>query len=168
MIAGVLDVTTTELADELVGGVLSAGPERLTAAARSGIPQVVSVGALDMVNFLGFDTVPAQFQGRLFHRHNANVTLMRTTPEENAALGRELAEKVARARGAAHIFLPLRGVSALDKSGQAFDSPAARTALHDAIFTHAGRVPVTELDLHINDAAFAEALANELMRMLRG
>jgi len=167
LIAGVLDVTTTELADELVGGVLSAGPERLTAAARAGIPQVVSVGALDMVNFLGFDTVPAKFQGRLFHRHNANVTLMRTTPEENAALGRELATKVARTNGPAHILLPLRGVSALDQAGQSFDSPAARTALCSAIHAHAGRVPVTELDLHLNDAVFAAAMANELVRLLR-
>lgn len=168
MIAGVLDVTTTELADELVGGVLSAGPERLTAAARAGIPQVVSVGALDMVNFLGFDTVPAKFQGRLFHRHNANVTLMRTTSKENAALGRELATKVARSRGPAHLFLPLRGVSSLDKEGQSFDSPAARTALHAAIRAHAGRVPVTELDLHVNDPAFAAAMADALIGMLRG
>lgn len=168
MIAGVLDVTTTELADELVGGVLSAGPERLNAAARAGIPQVVSVGALDMVNFLGFDTVPAKFQGRLFHRHNANVTLMRTTSEENAALGRELATKVARSRGPARIFLPLRGVSALDKEGQSFDSPAARATLRDAIRAHAGRVPITELDLHVNEPAFAEAMAGALIGMLRG
>jgi uncharacterized protein (UPF0261 family) len=166
LIAGVLDVTTTELADELVGGVLSAGPDRLNAAARAGIPQVVSVGALDMVNFLGFDTVPAKFQGRLFHRHNANVTLMRTTSEENAALGRELATKVARSKGPARIFLPLRGVSALDKEGQSFDSPAARSALHAAIRTHAGRVPVSELDLHINDPTFAEAMAGALIRLI--
>jgi uncharacterized protein (UPF0261 family) len=146
--------------------VLSAGPERLTAAARAGIPQVVSVGALDMVNFLGFDTVPSKFQGRLFHRHNANVTLMRTTPEENALLGRKLAEKVACSRGPAHIFLPLRGVSALDRAEQSFDSPAARAALFAAIRAHAGRVPVTELDLHVNDAAFAEALACELVARL--
>ncbi len=167
LVAGVLDVTTTELADELVGGVLSAGPERLTAAARAGIPQVVSVGALDMVNFLGFDTVPAKFAGRRFHRHNANVTLMRTTVEENAQLGRELATKVARSRGPARIFLPLRGVSAIDCAGQPFDDPAARSALYASIHAHAGSVRVLELDLHINDAAFAEALAGELIGMLR-
>ncbi|NOT30554.1 MAG: Tm-1-like ATP-binding domain-containing protein, partial [Planctomycetes bacterium] len=141
LIAGVLDVTTTELADELVGGVLSAGPERLTAAARAGIPQVVSVGALDMVNFLAFDTVPAKFAGRRFHRHNANVTLMRTTAEENAQLGRELASKVARSRGPARIFLPLRGVSALDRAGQPFDHGEARAELYAAIRAHAGNVP---------------------------
>ena len=167
VIAGVLDVTTTELADELVGGVLSAGPERLTAAARAGIPQVVSVGALDMVNFLAFDTVPARFAGRQFHRHNANVTLMRTTSAENGALGRELAEKVARSRGPARIFLPLRGISAIDRAGQPFDDPEARAALFAAIRAHAGTVPVSELDLHVNDAAFAEAMARELMALLR-
>jgi uncharacterized protein (UPF0261 family) len=167
LVAGVLDVTTTELADELVGGVLSAGPERLTAAARAGIPQVVSVGALDMVNFLAFETVPARFAGRKLHRHNASVTLMRTTSAENAALGRELASKVARSRGPARIFLPLRGLSAIDREGQSFDDPEARAALYEAIRAHAGRVPVTELDLHINDAAFAEAMANELVGMMR-
>jgi len=167
LVAGVLDVTTTELADELVGGVLSAGTGRLTAAARTGIPQVVSVGALDMVNFLAFDTVPARFAGRRFHRHNANVTLMRTTVEENAELGRELATKVARSKGPARIFLPLRGLSAIDRAGQPFDDPAARAALYRAIRAHAGGVPVTELDLHINDAAFAEALAGELVGMMR-
>jgi uncharacterized protein (UPF0261 family) len=167
LVAGVLDVTTTELADELVGGVLSAGPERLTAAARKGVPQVVSVGALDMVNFLAFETVPAKFAGRRFHRHNANVTLMRTTPEENAALGRELAVKVAASRGPARIYLPRGGVSGIDRAGQSFDDPAAREALFTAIRAHAARVPVTELDAHINDAAFAEAMAGELLRMLR-
>ncbi|HEX6885178.1 MAG TPA: Tm-1-like ATP-binding domain-containing protein [Planctomycetota bacterium] len=166
VIAGVLDVTTTELADELVGGVLSAGPERLTAAARAGVPQVVSVGALDMVNFLGIDTVPAKFAGRRLHRHNANVTLMRTTVEENAALGRELATKVARSKGPARIYLPLRGVSAIDRAGQPFDDPEARAALYGAIRAHAGSVPVSELDLHLNDAAFAEAMAGELVRLV--
>jgi len=166
LIAGVLDVTTTELADELVGGVLSAGPERLTAAARAGIPQVVSVGALDMVNFLSFETVPPRFAARRFHRHNANVTLMRTTAEENAALGRGLAEKVARSIGPAKILLPRRGVSAIDRAGQPFDDPAARAALFAAVRAHAGTAPVLELDLHVNDAAFADALAGELVAML--
>jgi len=166
LVAGVLDVTTTELADERVGGVLSAGPERLTAAARAGVPQVVSVGALDMVNFLAFESVPARFAGRRFHRHNANVTLMRTTVEENVALGRELAEKVARARGPAEILLPRRGVSAIDRAGQPFDDPAARAALFAAIRAHAGPVPVRELDLHVNDAAFAEALAQALLERM--
>ncbi len=167
LVAGVLDATTTELADELVGGVLSAGPDRLSAAARAGIPQVVSVGALDMVNFLALETVPARFAGRKLHRHNANVTLMRTTREENAALGRELASKVARSRGPARIFLPLRGLSAIDRAGQPFDDPQARAALYAAIREHGAKVPVIELDQHINDAAFAEAMANELVGLLR-
>ena len=99
LIAGVLDVTTTELADELVGGVLTAGPDRLTAAAIRGVPQVISVGALDMVNFGPPDTVPEKFEGRRFYQHNPTVTLMRTTPEENDRLGKEIAEKAsARAR----------------------------------------------------------------------
>lgn len=166
LLAGVLDVTTTELADELVGGVLSAGPERLTAAAELGLPQVVSVGALDMVNFWARDTVPTRFAQRKFHVHNANVTLMRTTPEESATLGAQLASKVARAQGPAEIFLPLRGVSAIDRAGQPFDDPAARRALFAGVRAHAGAVPVHELDLHINDPAFAEALANALLSML--
>jgi uncharacterized protein (UPF0261 family) len=167
LVAGVLDVTTTELADELVGGVLSAGAERLTAAARAGIPQVVSVGALDMVNFLAYDTVPPLFAGRKFHRHNANVTLMRTTTTENAALGRELAAKLAAARGPVRIFLPLRGLSALDRTGEPFDDPEARAALYAAIRAGSRAGVVRELDLHLNDTAFAEALANELVSLLR-
>ncbi|MCK6446435.1 MAG: Tm-1-like ATP-binding domain-containing protein [Planctomycetes bacterium] len=166
VIAGVLDVTTTELADELVGGVLSAGPTRLTAAAELGVPQVVSVGALDMVNFWARETVPAKFAQRKFHVHNANVTLMRTTAEENAALGRELAQKVARSRGPARIVLPRRGVSAIDREGQSFDDPTARRALFDAIHAHAGQTRVEELDMHINDPAFADALANALLSLL--
>ncbi len=167
LVAGVLDVTTTELADELVGGVLSAGPGRLEAAARAGLPQVVSVGALDMVNFLALESVPARFAGRRLHRHNANVTLLRTNPAENAALGRELGSKIARSRGPARIFLPLRGVSAIDRAGQPFDDPEARAALFGAIREHAGAVPVTELDRHINDPEFADALAAALLGMLQ-
>ncbi len=167
LVAGVLDVTTTELADELVGGVLSAGPERLTAAARRGIPQVVSVGALDMVNFLGYDTVPAQFKTRRLHRHNANVTLMRTTPEENAVLGAEIGGKLAVSEGPVVVLLPARGVSAIDRDGAPFDDPLARRALFAGIRDAAGKVPVRELDLHINDKAFAEALAETLLELLR-
>ncbi len=167
LIAGVLDITTTELADELVGGVLSAGPERLTAAARAGVPQVVSVGALDMVNFFAPATVPARFAGRKFHHHNANVTLMRTTSEECAAIGRDLGTKLSSARGPVSILLPKRGVSAIDREGQSFDDPHARRALFDAIRASCGRVPVTELDLHINDREFAESAANALLELLR-
>jgi uncharacterized protein (UPF0261 family) len=166
LITGVLDITTTELADELVGGVLSAGPDRLTAAARSGVPQVVSVGATDMVNFGPPETVPEKFRARVFHQHNPTVTLMRTTPEENSRLGEEIARKVRAARGPAAIVLPLRGVSAIDKPGQPFDDPAAREALFSAIRAHHAGAELIELDLHINDPAFAEAAANWLLRLI--
>jgi len=168
LIAGVLDVTTTELADELVGGVLSAGPERLTAAGRRGVPQVISVGATDMVNFHGLSSVPERFRGRRLHRHNEHVTLMRTTPAECAAIGRDLGAKAAAARGPVRILLPGRGVSAIDRQGEPFDDPAARAALFAGVRAAAGAVPVEELDLHINDPAFAEALARALLDLLAG
>jgi uncharacterized protein (UPF0261 family) len=167
MFAGVLDITMTELADELVGGILSAGPERLTAAGEMGIPQVVSVGALDMVNFGPRDTIPDKFKDRKFHVHNASVTLMRTTPEENAKLGQELGRKVAAANGSAAILLPLQGVSAIDRAGQPFDDPAARAALYDGIRSTRGSTDLVELDCHINDAAFAEAAARTLLTLLQ-
>jgi uncharacterized protein (UPF0261 family) len=166
MIAGVLDITTTELADELVGGVLSAGPTRLTAAGELGIPQVVSVGALDMVNFGPRETVPAKFADRKFHIHNASITLMRTTPEENTRLGEELGSKVAAAHGPASIMLPLQGVSAIDRTGQPFDDPAARDALFEGIRRTRGSVEIVELDRHINDAEFAAAAATKLLELL--
>jgi uncharacterized protein (UPF0261 family) len=167
LIAGVLDITTTELADELVGGFLTAGPERLTAAGRAGVPQVVSTGAVDMVNFYAPDTVPAQFAGRTFYTHNANVTLMRTTPEENGRIGDDIARKLSAAKGPVSVLLPARGVSAIDKQGQPFDDPVARRALHDAIRAGLHGVEVTELDLHINDAEFAEAAARKLLDLMK-
>jgi uncharacterized protein (UPF0261 family) len=166
LIAGVLDITTTELADELVGGILSAGPTRLTAAGERGIPQVVSVGALDMVNFGPRETVPEKFSHRRFHVHNASVTLMRTTPEENAALGEEIARKLAAARGPAAVLLPRKGVSAIDREGQPFDDPAAREALFGPLRRGAGRYELMELDCHINDPAFAETAAEKLLALL--
>jgi uncharacterized protein (UPF0261 family) len=166
LVAGVLDITTTELADELVGGVLSAGPDRLTAAARRGIPQVVSVGATDMVNFGPRDTVPDKFKDRLFYIHNPTVTLMRTTPEECAAIGKEIAEKVSASKGPATIYLPLKGVSAIDADGQPFDAPEAREALLDAIRQHHGGVELVEFPNHINDPEFAEATARRLIEMI--
>ena len=163
-IAGVADVTTTEWADELVGGMLSAGPERLDAAARAGIPQVVSVGALDMVNFHARETVPERFNDRLFHVHNPVVTLMRTTAAENAKLGEIIASKLNRATGPTSLLLPLRGVSALDKEGQKFYDPAADAALFDALRKHVSQqVRLIELDLHINDREFADAIADNLL-----
>lgn len=167
LISGVLDITTTELADELVGGVLSAGPTRLTAAASLGVPQVVSVGALDMVNFHARSTVPGQFSARKFYQHNASVTLMRTTPEENAALGAEIGRKVSASKGPAAVMLPLQGVSAIDRAGQPFDDPAARSALFDALRKNVHRVELIEIDQHINDAGFANAAAHKLIELMR-
>lgn len=166
-IAGVADLTTTEWADELVGGALGAGLHRLEAAAKQGIPQVVSCGALDMVNFRAPETVPARFQNRRFHTHTANVTLMRTTPEECAELGRIIAEKLNAATGATTLFVPLRGVSALDQEGEPFHDPEADKALFDAL-RRSVRPPVEliELDLHINDPEFADAVAGRLLTLL--
>jgi uncharacterized protein (UPF0261 family) len=163
----VLDLTTTELADEHVGGFLSAGPARLTAAALAGVPQVVSTGAVDMVNFYAPSSVPEKFAGRRFYRHNANVTLMRTTAAENAAIGADIAKKLGKASGPVSVLLPARGVSAIDREGQPFDDPAARRALHDAIKAGLPADRVVELDLHINDPEFAEAAAMKLIEMMR-
>jgi uncharacterized protein (UPF0261 family) len=162
-IAGVLDVSTTELADELVGGVMSAGPDRLEVAGRLGIPQVVSVGALDMVNFGARETVPERFAGRLLHVHNPQVTLMRTTPEECAELGRRIAAKLSAAQGPVALFLPLRGVSMISTEGGPFHDPAADAALFEAIRGHvAPSVELHEMDVDINDPAFAAAMADRL------
>jgi len=165
--AGVLDVTTTEWADEVVGGVLSAGPHRLSAAAAKGVPQVVSVGALDMVNFGAADTVPEKFRGRTLYRHNATVTLMRTTAEECAEIGRRIAERLNTATGPVTLFLPLRGVSMIDAEGQPFYDAEADHALFASLKRHvAAKVRVVEIDAHINDSAFAGALVDELLRTL--
>ncbi len=166
-IVGVLDITTTEIADEVVGGVLSAGPDRLTAAAACGIPQVVSVGATDMVNFHGMKTVPTQFANRNLYAHNANVTLMRTMPEECELIGREIGGKVARSAGNAVIILPGRGVSAIDHTGQPFDDPSARKALFEGIRETSGDVEVLELDAHLNNKRFAETAAKTLIDMIK-
>lgn len=168
-LAGVLDLTTTELADELVGGVFSAGPDRLTAAGRAGIPQVVSVGALDMVNFGPLDTVPPQFAGRNLFVHNPSVTLMRTTPAECAELGRRLATRLNGSTGPVALLLPLRGISAIAVEGGVFHDPAADAALFDAIRDTVDRsvVEVVELEAAINDESFAHAAADALNAFLR-
>ena len=163
---GVLDVTTTELCDDLLGGVLSAGPDRLEAAGRAGVPQVVSLGALDMVNFGARDTVPPQFADRNLYVHNPSVTLMRTTPEECAELGRRIAAKLSAATGPTVLFLPLGGVSLIDAEGQPFHDPEADAALFEAIRAGAD-FEVIELDCNINDDAFAEAMADKLDGLLR-
>jgi len=165
LFAGVLDITTTELADDRVGGILSAGPDRLTAAGLNGTPQLVSAGATDMVNF--GETTPPEFEGRLFYKHNPAVTLMRTTADECRELGREIAEKVSGAKGPAAIMLPLYGVSAIDREGEAFDDPDAREALFDAIRQHPAEVEVNELPFHINDPEFAGACARRLVELVR-
>jgi uncharacterized protein (UPF0261 family) len=168
LIAGVLDVTTTELADELVGGVLSAGPDRLTAAGLHGVPQVIGLGALDMVNFGPPETVPEKFRGRRFYQHNPTVTLMRTTPEENDALGKDIAHKASAASGPTAVYVPLRGVSALDREGQPFWWPEADRALFDSLrLWMSPNVSLVELDLHVNDPEFARQMAEGLLEMVR-
>ena len=167
-ITGVADVTTSEWCDELVGGVLSAGPHRLEAAAKKGIPQVVSVGALDIANFWAIDTVPAQFKNRTLYKHNPNVTLMRTTPEESTQLGKIIANKLNQAQGPTALFIPLQGISAIDTPGQPFHLPQANAALFDALRQNIQPpVELVELDMHINDPDFAVAMANKLLEMLK-
>lgn len=165
---GVLDLTTTELADDLVGGVLSAGPERLEAAGRKGIPQVVSVGALDMVNFGPRETVPAQFEDRHLHVHNDTITLMRTTASEMEELGRRIGRKVSASSGPVAVYLPLAGVSALDCEGGDFADPAADAACFAALKQAAApAVEVVEVECHVNDEAFARTMADRLDALLK-
>ncbi len=167
--AGVLDVTTTEWCDEVVGGVLTAGQTRLSAAGRRGIPQVVSAGALDMVNFGAMDTVPARFRDRLLYRHNATVTLMRTTADECVEIGRRIALQLNTAKGPTALVLPLRGVSALDAPGQPFHDPHADAVLFGSLHRHvAPHVEVIDVDAHINDPAFAQALVDTFTRLTGG
>ena len=168
-LAGVLDVTTTELADELVGGVLSAGPDRLEAAGRNGVPQVVSLGALDMVNFGPRETVPPQFEDRNLYVHNPTVTLMRTTAEECAQLGRTIGEKLAAATSPTAVFVPLGGVSMIDVPGQPFHDAEADAALVSSLEEAlGGRVELHERDEDVNDPAFAVAMADRLHELIRG
>ena len=165
-IAGVLDITTTEWADELVGGVLSAGPTRLEAAARRGVPAVVAPGCLDMVNF--WAKPPPQFAGRLFYQHNPNITLMRTTSDECRRLGAILASKLTLSTGPVTVLLPLRGVSMIDAPGGPFWSPEADRALYDALRADLRQdIAVIELDCNINDPPFADKCAETLLANMR-
>ena len=167
-LAGVLDITTTELADELVGGVLSAGPDRLTAAGAAGLPQVVSLGALDMVNFGPRETVPEKFDDRNIYVHNPTVTLMRTTREESGELGRMIGRKLSAAEGPTALFVPLKGVSMIAVEGQPFHDAAADEALFAALReTVDGSVEVHELDTDINDPEFAVAMADRLHALIQ-
>jgi uncharacterized protein (UPF0261 family) len=169
-LVGVLDATTTELADDLVGGVLSAGPDRLEAVGRAGIPQVVSLGALDMVNFGPRDTVPPQFEDRNLYVHNPTITLMRTTADEMAELGRRIARKLNGADGPTVLFVPLKGVSAIDVEGQPFHDAEADAALFAALREgiDPGKVEVHEVDADVNDPAFATAMADRLHELVQG
>lgn len=168
-IKGVLDITTTEWCDELFGGVLSAGPHRLEAAGKCGVPQVVSVGALDMVNFGPIDTVPEKYRGRNLYKHNPTVTLMRTTVEENVKLGEVIAEKLNSAQSPTVLMLPLRGVSAIDGDGQPFDGPAEDKVLFDTLRRNIGKnVELIEVDANINDDEFSLAAAKKLVSLIKG
>lgn len=165
---GVFDLTTTEWADELVGGVLSAGPTRLDAASEKGVPQVIAPGCLDMANFWARSTVPEKFRDRLFYEWNPNVTLMRTTAQENAQLGKILADKANKSSAPVAFFLPLQGVSQLDAPGKEFWDPKADRALYDAIQQNVrAGIQVYELDFNINDDAFVDAMTGKLLEFLK-
>jgi uncharacterized protein (UPF0261 family) len=167
-IEGVLDLTTTEWCDEIVGGVLAGGPNRLEAAGRKGIPQVVSVGALDMVNYGAFDTVPKEYAGRNLYKHNPMVTLMRTSAEENKIIGEKIVEKLNMTTGPTAFFIPLKGVSMIDAEGQPFYGPEEDQVLFDVLRNglDQGAVEIIEMQNHINDQEFAEAAAQRLLDML--
>ena len=161
LLAGVIDVSTTEIADEIVGGTLSAGPTRLDVFAQHALPYVGSCGALDMVNFAAWNTVPERFKGRQLYRHNPNVTLMRTTPEECRAIGEFIATKLNAMVGPVRFLIPEGGVSAIDKPGAPFHSPEANRVLFDTIaqsFRAGTQRKLLRLPQHINDDAFANAL----------
>ena len=167
LVAGVLDITTTEWADELVGGVLTAGPERLDATAKARIPAIFAPGCLDMVNFGEPASVPAKFAGRLFYQHNPQVTLMRTTPAECAQLGRILAEKINRYTAPVTVLLPLRAISVISAPGKPFHSPEADTALFTSLRQNLRPdIPVLTPDVEINDPTFARSCAETLLAHL--
>jgi uncharacterized protein (UPF0261 family) len=167
-IAGVFDLTTTELADDLAGGVFSAGPNRLEAAGTAGVPAVIAPGCLDMGNFGAPETVPPRYAGRLFYQHNANVTLMRTNVEENERLGERIAAKVNAYTGPVTVLLPLRGVSIIGAEGGPFHWPEADAALFAALKRGLrSDIPVIEIDAAINDPVFAGRAAQVLLGYLK-
>jgi uncharacterized protein (UPF0261 family) len=168
MLVGVIDVTTTEVCDHLVGGVLSAGPDRLGAIARSRIPYVGSAGALDMVNFWAMEAVPERFRGRTLYRHSPQVTLMRTTTDECRQIGEWIGAKLNACEGPVRFLIPEGGVSALDAPGQPFHDPAADAALFEALertIAQTDNRRLLRLPLHINDAQFAAALADQFLEI---
>jgi uncharacterized protein (UPF0261 family) len=168
LVGGIIDVTTTEVCDYLFGGVLSAGADRLGAVARTRVPYVGSVGALDMVNFRSIETVPAHYAGRNLHRHNPQVTLMRTTTEENRQAGCWIAEKINHCSGPVRFLIPEKGVSALDAPGQPFHDPEADVALFDAIedaFHQTADRRLQRIPCHINDPEFSQALVRNFLEI---
>ncbi|MGA0899827.1 MAG: Tm-1-like ATP-binding domain-containing protein [Luteolibacter sp.] len=165
-VSGVFDITTTEWADELCGGTLSAGPTRLEAAGKAGVPAIIAPGCLDMVNFGERDSVPSEFEGRTFYIHNPQVTLMRTTEQECAQLGHMLADKVNAYTSPVEIFIPKGGISVISRKGKAFHDTAADEALFKSIHDHA-KVPVHDYNEDINDRAFAEAAAKRLLKLIQ-
>ena len=168
-IKGVFDATTTEWCDEVAGGVFTAGPTRLEAAAKAGIPEVVSVGALDMVNFGAIETVPEKYKDRNLYKHNASVTLMRTTIDECAQMGKIIAGKLNMATGPVALFIPLKGVSAIDVEGAPFYGPLEDAALFEQLRENVKeKVEIIEMDTDINDEAFALAMAKKLISMIEG
>lgn len=166
--AGVMDITTTEWCDELFGGVLNAGPHRLEAAGQAGIPQVVSLGALDMVNFGPVETMPAKYNGRKIYKHNPTVTLMRTTKEEMVLLAKKIAEKLNQSTGPTVLVYPLKGLSAIDNEGQIFEDVEARKILFETLDKEINpdAVKVIKLENHINDPEFAEKISEFLLEMM--
>lgn len=167
-IAGVLDVTTTEWADELCGGVLSAGPHRLEAAAKTGTPAVIAPGCLDIVNFWGPETIPEKYRDRRIYKHNEKQYLVRTTPEDNVQLGKIIAGKLNMSVGPVAVYVPLRGISVISSPGGPYYWPEADRALFDALRDNLRKdIPYHELDLNINDPEFARAMAEDLLGMIR-
>ncbi len=168
MVSGVLDITTTEWADELTGATLSAGPTRMDAMSKAKVPAVISPGCLDMANFGERDTVPEQFADRLFYIHNPQVTLMRTNPEECAELGKIISEKANANPAPTAILNPLKTVSIISAEGQAFYDPIADQALFAAIHQHAdAKVEVIDFDEEINSEVFAKAAAHKLLELIK-
>ena len=168
LVSGVLDLTTTEWADELVGGILAAGSTRLEAAARNGVPAVIAPGCLDMVNFGPRDTIPKKFSGRLFYEHNPQVTLMRTTADECTALGQILAEKANLSTGPVAVLLPIEGISVISATGEPFNDPAADQALFAAIKSNLRKdIEVREIHTSVNDSTFAQAAAETLLSLMQ-
>ncbi|MGB1937511.1 MAG: Tm-1-like ATP-binding domain-containing protein [Akkermansiaceae bacterium] len=164
LVSGVLDITTTEWADELVGGTLTAGPTRLEAAGQAGVPAIVTPGCLDMANFGARETVPGQYEDRNFYIHNPQVTLMRTTAEECAELGKILAEKVNAYQGPVTVLIPTKAISIISAEGQPFHDPEADAALFDAIRQNlSSDIELIEMDVEINDPAFSEACTRALL-----